>query len=364
MNSVKERKTPIGPIRLVLQLLSLILCIALAVGVMATVLISDLRALTSSGGIRTILESLTTATAGTEDPALLAPLPATNGLTQLNSTAGEEESEEEDSEETELPQFSAAMLTNPDALAAYLHSIAQDTLGEETDITVEQVQTFITESTVMDFVSDKISDYIGDVLTGQQTASITSQDIMDLFEENEALLEETFQIQVTEEDKAALFAQVDQAMAEADLDNTIRTGVDGVMNESIPGLKNMSVGDLLQIAGKLSQVKVLLLFIGICIVLAGLLLLVNRYLPPRGLRWIGRSCIFAGLPMAAPLFVVHFLPGMVTQFLPEAAEFSHVLDGFYSVMAPYHFTPLAVGLILAVVSTVWGRIYTRQIADT
>ena len=364
MRSVKEHKKPIAPIRLVLQLLSLLLCITLTVGVIASVLISDLRALTSSGGIRTILESLTTVTANTDDPALLAPLPAANGLTQLNATTGEEESEEEDSEETELPQLSAAMLTNPDALAAYLQSVAQAALGEETDISVEQVQTFITESTVMDFVSDKISDYIGDVLTGQQTASITSQDIMDLFEENEALLEETFQIQVTEEDKAELFAQVDQAMAEADLDNTIRTGVDAVMNESIPGLAGMSLGDLLQRVGALSQVKVLILFIGICIVLAGLILLVNRYLPPRGLRWIGRSCTIAGFLMAAPLFVIHFLPGMVVQFLPDAAELSHVLDGFYSVMAPYHFTPLAVGLILAVVATVWGRIYKRQMTNT
>ena len=144
MRSVKEHKKPIAPIRLVLQLLSLLLCITLTVGVIASVLISDLRALTSSGGIRTILESLTTVTANTDDPALLAPLPAANGLTQLNATTGEEESEEEDSEETELPQLSAAMLTNPDALAAYLQSVAQAALGEETDISVEQVQTFIT----------------------------------------------------------------------------------------------------------------------------------------------------------------------------------------------------------------------------
>lgn len=368
MHSEQNRKKPIPPIRLLLQLVSLVLCILLAVNLLATVFIFDLRALTSSGGIRTILDSLITSDTGSEDPALLAPLPAANGLSRLNVTtsgaeSGEEESEEEESEEEEMPQLSADLLTDPDALAAYLQSLAQGILGEETDISTEQVQTFINESTVMDFVSDKMSDYISDVLTGEQNASITSQDIMDLLEENEALLEETFQIELTEENKAELFTQVDQAMTEADLDNTIRTGVNEMMNEPLPGTDGMSIGDLMLKVGELAQGKAVFGALVICIVLAGLLLLANCYLPYRGLRWISRACTFTGFLVAAPLFVIHFLPGMVAQFMPEAAEFSHVLDGFYSVMAPYHFMPLIIGLALAVVATLWKRIYRKQMAQ-
>ncbi len=378
MHSEQNRKKPIPPIHLLLQLVSLVLCILLAVNLLATVFIFDLRALTSSGGIRTILDSLITSDTGSEEPALLAPLPAANGLSRLNVTtsgaeSGEEESEEEKSEEEkseeekseeeEMPQLSADLLTDPDALAAYMQSLAQGILGEETDISTEQVQTFINESTVMDFVSDKMSDYISDVLTGEQNASITSQDIMDLLEENEALLEETFQIELTEEKKAELFAQVDQAMTEADLDNTFRTGVNEMMNEPLPGTDGMSIGDLMLKVGEFAQGKAVFGALVICIVLAGLLLLANYYLPYRGLRWISCACTFTGFLVAAPLFVIHFLPGMVVQFMPEAAELSHVLDGFYSVMAPYHFMPLIIGLALAVVATLWKRIYRKQMAQ-
>lgn len=364
MHSEQNRKKPISPIRLLLQLVSLVLCILLAVNLLATVVICDLRALTSSGGIRTILDSLITPDPDAADPALLAPLPAANGLTRLNvTTTGGEASGEEESEEEEAPQLSADLLTDSEALAAYLQSLAQGILGEETDISTEQVQTFINESTVMDFVSDKMSDYISDVLTGEQNASITSQDIMDLLEENEALLEETFQIELTEETKAELFTQVDQAMAEADLDNTIRTGVNGIMNEPIPGMDGMSIGDLMLQIGELAQGKAVFGAIVACIVLAGLLLLANYYLLYRGLRWISRACIFTGLLVAAPLFVIHFLPGMVVQFMPEAAELSHVLDGFYNVMAPYHFAPLIIGLALAVASIFCQRIYKKQMAQ-
>jgi hypothetical protein len=115
--------------------------------------------------------------------------------------------------------------------------------------------------------------------------------------------------------------------------------------------------------GEFAQGKAVFGALVICIVLAGLLLLANYYLPYRGLRWISRACTFTGFLVAAPLFVIHFLPGIVVQFIPEAAELSHVLDGFYSVMAPYHFMPLIIGLALAVVATLWKRIYRKQMAQ-
>ena len=126
MHSEQNRKKTIFPIRLLLQLVSLVLCILLAVNLLATVVICDLRALTSSGGIRTILDSLITPDPDAADPALLAPLPAANGLTRLNvTTTGGEASGEEESEEEEAPQLSADLLTDSEALAAYLQSLAQ-----------------------------------------------------------------------------------------------------------------------------------------------------------------------------------------------------------------------------------------------
>lgn len=413
MHPRKEHKKPIFPIRIALQFASFVLCLLLVVSLDATVLVEDLHALTSSGGIRTVLTALITPSADTTDPALLLPTPSSNNLNLLSSTTTTGgESEEESGNESgytvdengniiapdgsivgnvndpstipdgvvipggvenpggveipgnvELPadfEIPSDILTNPDSLANFIYEVATNVMGEDANITVEQVQTFVSESTITEFVAEKAETLINEVLTGEISTIITAEEVMNLIEENEALLEETFQIELTEEAKAEMHTKVEQTIVEADVDNTIRNSVEDVMHTSVPGAEGMEVGDLLSRIEWFTHVEALVGAIIICVVLTGLIMLLNYYNLPRGLGWTAAACIIAGMLMCAPLVVIHFLPALLTGVLPQASELLHVLDGFYVVMAPYHYALVVVGLLLTVISIVWRFFYKKQ----
>ena len=366
MHFKKAHKKPILPIRIALQLASFVLCLLLIVSLDATLLVEDLQALTSSGGIRTILSYLTASNASMEADLLLPLDQPSNGFVKLSNTTviGEEETEEGTNEDMLAEDFHlpTEVMTDPDALASFIHEMTTDFLGEDTDVTAAQVQTFVEDSTVMDFVSEKVSSYISDALTGDVTTTFTADEIMQLIEENEDLLEETFQIEITEETKAELYAQVDQAVTEANLDNTIRNSIDEMMHTSIPGTEGAEVGDVLNRIEWFTHVEALVDAIILCVVLTALIMLLNYYNLPRGLGWTAAACMIAALLMCAPLVVIHFLPALIAGVLPQASQLLYVLDGFYLVMAPYHYALAVIGLLLTIASIVWRFFYKKQVA--
>lgn len=391
---MKLHKKPIFPIRLLLQLASFLLCLLLIVSLDATILVEDLQALTSRDGIRTILDCLAAPSAETEDPALLIPTASSHGFIKLNSTTATGEESEYTVDEngniiasdgtvvgnvndpSSIPDgfvipgssevsngldFPTDILTNPDALSDFIYDIASGMVGEGTEITPEQVEIIVNESTVMDFLADKTATLIHDALTGNVSTIFTADEIMDLIDENQALLEETFQITITEEQKATMHTQVEQAIVDADLDNTVRESVDSAMHETVHiGNKDVEVGELMHSIEWFTHLEALIDAIIVCLVLVALIMLANYYNLPQGLGWTATACTIAGIIMAAPLVIVHFLPALLTNILPQSSELLTVLDGFYFVMAPYHFAVLALGLILIVVSNVWRFFYKRQ----
>ena len=388
---MKIHKKPIFPIRLLLQLASFLLCLLLIVSLDATILVEDLQALTSRDGIRTILACLAESSAETEDPALLIPTASSDGFVKLNSTTATGEYTVDENGNiiaadgtvvgnvndpssipddfvfpgsSEIPgdlEIPTDILTNPDALSDFIYDIASGMVGEGTEITPEQVETIVNESTVMDFLADKTATLIHDALTGNVSTIFTADEIMDLIDENQALLEETLQITITEEQKATMHTQVEQAIVDADLDNTVRESVDSAMHGTVHiGNKDVEVGELMHSIEWFTHLEALIDAIIVCLVLVALIMLANYYNLPQGLGWTATACTIAGIIMAAPLVIVHFLPALLTNILPQSSELLTVLDGFYFVMAPYHFAVLALGLILIVVSNVWRFFYKRQ----
>lgn len=346
-------KKPPAPIRLVMQLVSFLACLALIVSLIATALVADLSLLTSSGGIEKIVTALFTSDSEKTPDPTIDPAASALPVHKLSNTTGTEDGTQIP-EDVEIPMDA---FTDSNAMTEFVTSFVEGLLGEEAAANPENVSKFIEESTVMDFFAAKISSFVSDAFSGQQNATITAEEIMQLLDENQALMEEIFDIQITEEQKQQINTQVDDMLTEADLDNTIRQGIEEAVNTPIEGMDGATVGDILAIVQKISRPSTIMLAAGFCLLLMLMMVMLNYYHMPRALRWCGFPCLISGGLLAAPLIVLKATPDILSQLLPETASLLSVINSALSVIAPIHYGILILGVVLIVFSFLWRLIF-------
>ena len=349
-------KKPPALIRLVMQIVSLLMCLTLIASLITTVLLADIRSLTSSGGIEKIITALFTPESSMQMPdPTIDPVANALPVHKLNSTTGTEDGTQIP-EDVEIPMDA---LTNSDAMAEFVTGFVESLLGEEAAADPENVSRFIEESTVMDFFAAKISAFVSDAFSGNQSATITAEEIMQLLDENQALLEDIFKIEITDEQKEQIGTQVNDMLAEADLDNTIRQSIDDLTSTPIEGMDGMTVGDLMQTIQKISQPGVILLAFGFCLLLMLGMCLLNFYNIPQALRWCGFPCLISGAILSAPLLVINASPAILEEAMPDTAALMTVVDAALSVVAPLHFGILILGVAMIVLSFLWRLFFKR-----
>ena len=350
------RKKPPALIRLVMQIVSLLMCLTLIASLITTVLLADIRSLTSSGGIEKIITALFTPESSMQMPdPTIDPVANALPVHKLNSTTGTEDGTQIP-EDVEIPMDA---LTNSDAMTEFVTGFVESLLGEEAAADPENVSRFIEESTVMDFFAAKISSFVSDAFSGNQSATITAEEIMQLLDENQALLEDIFKIEITDEQKEQIGSQVNDMLAEADLDNTIRQSIDDLTSTPIEGMDGMTVGDLMQTIQKISQPGVILLAFGFCLLLMLGMCLLNFYNIPQALRWCGFPCLISGAILSAPLLVINASPAILEEAMPDTAALMTVVDAALSVVAPLHFGILILGVAMIVLSFLWRLFFKR-----
>ena len=349
-------KKPPALIRLVMQIVSLLMCLTLIASLITTVLLADIRSLTSSGGIEKIITALFTPESSMQMPdPTIDPVANALPVHKLNSTTGTEDGTQIP-EDVEIPMDA---LTNSDAMTEFVTGFVESLLGEEAAADPENVSRFIEESTVMDFFAAKISSFVSDAFSGNQSATITAEEIMQLLDENQALLEDIFKIEITDEQKEQIGTQVNDMLAEADLDNTIRQSIDDLTSTPIEGMDGMTVGDLMQTIQKISQPGVILLAFGFCLLLMLGMCLLNFYNIPQALRWCGFPCLISGAILSAPLLVINASPAILEEAMPDTAALMTVVDAALSVVAPLHFGILILGVAMIVLSFLWRLFFKR-----
>ena len=335
----KQGKKPFFLFRFFLQLASFALYLVLTVSLLATALLTDARILTSSGGIETILTHL--ALPDDAAPPATAPALGTAGVVLIGST-----------EDSDVPQDS------DDALVERIREMAGQILGEDIPVTTEQIHTFIQDSTVMEFVAEKAASTMKNILSGEadSTPLFTTEEILRLIDDNQQLIEDTFQIQLTEESKQEMSAQIDEALADGDMNVLLQEGITQALQTTVPGTDGMTVRDILEYVQRWAQIPVILTGAALCLLLMAMLLLLSYYQIPRGLRWAGSACTTAGGLLAVPLAVLQFSPALVSGILPETGETLRLLSGAAAVVAPVHYGLLAGGTVLLVISFFWRLI--------
>lgn len=344
------RKKPFFLIRLLLQLVSLILCLLLTVSVLATALLLDFRTLTSSGGIEAVLSAFFSSGSSDPGPSTDAPYSsnAEDGyLVRLNSSTNLPDNIQIP-DNIELPNDA---LTDSNVLADYIVDILEASMGEDVQISQEQVQDFIDNSTIMDYTSEKMASYVQDALNGETNTVITADEIMQLLEDNQKLIEDTFQVEITEDIKQEIRTNVTKVIEEEDLNGTIRKEIDSVMQQPVAG--DYTIEDIVLLIGQITQTKVLLAAIGLCLLLIALLFLANYYNPGKALRWAATSFLTVGLPLAAGAYILQSTSLLQQLFGSEIGKYISVLTNLGTVLAPVHYGIAILGVLMLVGSIVW-----------
>lgn len=338
-------KKPIWPIRILLNTLSTVVYIVLLVAILLSALLLDLKLLCSEGNIQSVVSALlqgSGTTAESDEP--MAAVPQNPYLVQVGDYSIPDGYIPDD--------ISVDTLTDPSLLTDYIYDIFSGSLGTETDVTKEQVENFINESTVSDYVSEKAASYVQDALTGEENTTITVDEIMDLIEENEALLEEHFDITVTDEMKQQIQTEATRVVEEEDLNGTVRQTINDAMDQPI-GDSGMTVRDVLDVINELTSARVIALMIGIDLVLMGLLLLLSYYRPYRGLRRGAAAFLTMGLFLSVIAFVLRSAPELIGKLIPDLASTSDLIRTVAAPIATVHYGTLILGVLLLVLSILW-----------
>lgn len=320
---------PSFPIRLLMQLLSTVVCLILILCLLCTVLVIDGKVFLCSDSQEAIIRQLIT-----DSPT--QPQMATANIIRLSSAR-------------ESGSLSPGALLGDDAaLTAYVQQMIEAYTDVQQPVTETQAQEFLAQSTIKDFISEKTNSYVSDIVTGEENTTITADEIMELVEENQALLEQTFQTTMTEESKQALREHMEQAVDEADFGGAIREEINATLSQPILGTDGWTLSDMMFLLSYLTQNRILFACIGLCLVLMLLLLALNFYNLPMGLTW-------AAVP---PLFVGAVLSLFTSDALVQTNA-NEAIGRTLQLISPVHHGILALGALLLAASLLW-RILARK----
>lgn len=292
----KVKKPRPWPLKILMELIAIILCLALFVVTVAGALVIDLRVMTSRNGISEILTQLIRPAASAPSDDALAAAPPSGATVQLLSNT-----------------TTATTEDVPSPLIDMVYEMLQSQYGEALPLTKDQVGNFLTESTAMDFLADKLAGAVNDFYSGTTTSTITREEIVQLIRENAPLIQETFGVELTD----ANLQQVQLALEEVEILDTLEqqglmgflednylggsTGSDmeGAPSESLDGAESINtLKQAVQTVRKLTSNAAIACAAGVFLVLALLLFLVNGTVP-KTLSDLGITLLFAGLILSS-----------------------------------------------------------------
>lgn len=341
---------------------SFVLGILLFVSAVVTMLVADVRVITSENNIRQLTKLLLGSPQRVHSVVSIH-----RGAVGVPYAAGpylEEDGGATNSAVTE-------------GLVGFLYEGLKDFMGEDMTMTQEELEAVVEQSTMKDFISDKAAGLVTDYIMGEVTTTIDGEEIKQLLEENKELIEQvTGQplpeemveqiVQVVEtnevvqkletEGLAGFIEELGGALPEGGetpdgalggllkpkdpnalgnqmaeiFDNEGLAGTIANISSTLTGgqLEGIgSISDVLTLLRSVTSVGVLLGGIGICLVLIAAIILINIKQLGKGLRRSGHPLMWAGSPFLMNLVVLlvpslfdpktlAFLPGTVTGFLP------------------------------------------------
>lgn len=394
------KKLPIG-IRILLAFISFLLCVALFATTLVTAVLGDLSIAFQKDNLKNLLtEALfTTATvqrpaphsSGNGAPGIRHPMQRLDDFTIPEGvtipagatipegvTIPEGATVPEDFVSGDLGDVLGGEDGDSSALVEFIYNtVTEQFQGEDVVLPpLEEVQQFVEESTLDDFLADKSASLISDIITGENTTTITTEEIQTLLHDNAQLIEDTFEIEISED----VITEVVEEIEKVEIVQQIQEeGVNSVLQDlvdnnviTIPGMlpsqdlapegmggsqsgattNTPSPMDILNALRAIVTTETLLAMIGVCLVLIGLLLLVNMKQIWVGIRDAGITVTVVGVLFSAVTFAGWYSADLLKALLADAGPAAKIVLFIVNLTAPIHIGVLVLGIVLIVVSCV------------
>ncbi len=236
-------------------------------------------------------------------------------------------------------------LTDTEAVIDWIMGIIQQVLGENASVNRENVEVFVKESTMMDYLANKMADAATQILTtGQLKDLLNTQEIVNLVQENKNLIQEQFGVEITEEMTQQITTSVDKVITESNLNQILSDKVQETLNSPEMSIMGYSVQDLMNMLVLISSDQVFYILLALVAALCLLVVAANFYNVPAALTWISIPCMLLGGALSAM--------SLVTK-LPILAEGAALMDTILAIFAPVHTALLITGIVLFVGSILW-----------
>ena len=338
------------PVRILMGFIAFILCVVMFAVSVVGVLILNVRTVVSRDGITKIVNQLVT---GAPASGPVRPALAVGAGVYLDDYA------------------SGNDVTG--SLVDWAYDMLKEQLGEEMTVTREQVQTFVQESTVKDFVIDKTAGLVEDFYSGDNKTTITVEEVLQMMEENKQILEEQFGVVINQEAKDAVSAMLAEneileplkedglmGYIEKTMDASQKPGFDGNDGSITDGsaMENVlgagsevgSVRWTMNLVRTATSYEAVAVLAGAFVLLMLLLFTVNRFSFPVTLADTGVVLLLTGLLYGLPTAVCLYAPEMVAAML--GGQTAGILNLIFGAAAVVNFTVLGLGFALIVAAIV------------
>ncbi len=404
---MKKKQLP-GGVRVLLGFISFLLCIVLFVCSLLTILVADLGLLTSKGGLQKLVQDIILSTSAPATPGFMPAgvLYGRNPVYLDDVTALPDGALDSISDEA-IPGLSSDIMADiaagvmdgnlQDALADAVIGILGSQSGEaDVPISKEEVVEFIEQSSIPEFISDKVSGVVVDVINGEATTTITKDEVIELIQENKELIEDTLKTEIPDEviesvgalvEESNISQTIQQEVAEivgieppaasdssasdsgSDSDDSdsssaankpiFRPSDVSVLENVVSGnvsVSDMRISDILALVRIITAPTVLIGFIAVCLLLSALLFLTNWGRPNAALRCSGISYLLAGLLFLLPSAVAQFAPSLFGTLGIAGTAIRQVLLLAGSVSLGV----TVFGLVLIIGGAVWGSALKKK----
>lgn len=345
-----------GGVRFLLGFLSLILCVVLFVSTLASMLVANAQLILTKDNMKAIVSQILFSMDAPAAPVRPAPLAAGVHTGRLDDA---------------MPDFgdmSMEDMENPSAITEMVYGMLQEQFGEDVPLSYEAVEEFIEESTLTEFMSEKVAGIVSDIVTGESTTTITGEEIAQLIEENSQLIKDTFDVEITQE----MVQDISSWVEENDIMSSVTEIVskelgpikggntyedDDIISGTAGALEGAMSGDLsaiLALVRIFTSNQMLFSCIGVCAVLIVLLLVINIKQLHTGLKWIGVPLMLAGLFASIPVIITYAIPSM---FVGPLAIVTTVLQ----ITAPVTLGVCVGGIVLLIVGIVLGSRFKKKL---
>lgn len=345
MNETKSS----GAVKALLVIGSVLLCLLLFVSSVATMLVADVRVVTSKSNLQKIIsEALFTAPVRPAAAGIAVGRPARMAASGSSSQI-------------------------QDALVDNIYDLLIQQFGDKVPLTQEQVQEFVDQSTLSEFMSEKIASVINDIYTGESTTTLTREEVETFLEDNNALIQQTFNRSLSENDigKIADWVESSNVMEKVEEQVSQITGIGTSSGTSSDGSAagGTSLGTGIHSNGEITvstipamlntlrtatSVGALMGCIAVCLALTGLLFLTNWKKFHKALISSGITYLVAGLLFLLPSGLAAWVPSLFAGTAGAVIRQVLLMTGMVSG------TVAILGLGLLIGGIVWGNLSKKR----